>query len=146
MRPPWLPLVQAALAPWRGRAVVVAVSGGGDSVALLRALSYLRDDEELQLSVATLDHATRAGASAADAAFVAELADRLGLPCDLGRWQAERPGHFEADARRARYAWLLEVGSRFPREDATTYTDIDLAFPAGALGYTHKDGRPYRES
>ena len=40
---------------------------------------------------------------------MAELAETLGLPCDLGRWQPARPNHFEADARRARLAWLLDV-------------------------------------
>lgn len=40
-------------------------------------------------------------------------------------------------------ALILEIGSRFPQTDATTYSDIDLAFPAGAPGYTHADGAPY---
>jgi tRNA(Ile)-lysidine synthase len=40
---------------------------------------------------------------------VAGLASSLGLPFDLGHWEAIRPGHFEADARRARYEWLAEV-------------------------------------
>ena len=112
MRAPWLSLVQAAMAPWNGLGVVVAVSGGGDSVALLRGLADLRAEGHWQLSVATLDHNTRDGESAADANFVAELAARLGLPIDRGSWQAARPGHFEADARRARYAWLLKVARR----------------------------------
>jgi tRNA(Ile)-lysidine synthase len=63
----------------------------------------------LKLSVAHLDHGVRGDAGQADAAFVAELAAALGLPFDLGRWQPDRPGHFEADARRARYAWLTET-------------------------------------
>jgi tRNA(Ile)-lysidine synthase len=88
------------------RAWVVAVSGGGDSVALLRALHDLAPRLGLSLSVAHLDHGARGEAGAADAAFVAGLAATLDLPCDLGRWRPERPGHFEADARRARYAWL----------------------------------------
>ena len=33
----------------------------------------------------------------------------LGLPFDLGHWQPHRAGHFESDARRARYDWLVEV-------------------------------------
>jgi tRNA(Ile)-lysidine synthase len=84
---------------------VVAVSGGGDSVALLRALQ----ETGLELSVAHLDHGARGVAGEEDARFVAELAERLGLPFDLGHWSPERAAHFEADARRARYAWLAEV-------------------------------------
>src|SRR5690606_29334038 len=65
----------------------------------------------LTLTVAHLDHGARPG-SADDARFVAELASSLGLPFELGRWSPERPGHFEADARQARYAWLEQVARR----------------------------------
>jgi tRNA(Ile)-lysidine synthase len=61
------------------------------------------------LSVAHLDHGVRGEAARADAAFVAELAGSLGLPFDLGVWRPLRAGHFESDARRARYTWLTEI-------------------------------------
>ena len=51
----------------------------------------------------------RGEAGRADADFVAELAASLGLPFDLGQWRPKRAGHFESDARCARYAWLTEV-------------------------------------
>jgi tRNA(Ile)-lysidine synthase len=92
-----------------GTAWVVAVSGGGDSVGLLRALHGLADRVGLRLSVAHLDHGARGAAAQADASFVTDLASSLGLPIDVGRWQSTRAAHFESDARRARYAWLLEV-------------------------------------
>jgi len=110
-RPTWFDRLEAAMKPWnRGSGVVVAVSGGGDSVGLLRGLVALGGD--FRLSVACLDHGTREGESTRDAAFVAELAARLDLPFDLGQWRSLRSGHFEADARRARYAWLLDVATR----------------------------------
>ena len=40
-------------------------------------------------------------------------------------------------------AVLLEIGTRNPEADTTTYPDIDLMMPAGRRGYTHKDGTPY---
>jgi tRNA(Ile)-lysidine synthase len=92
-----------------GAAWVVAVSGGGDSVGLLRVLHGLADRVGLRLSVAHLDHGVRGAEARADAAFVAELAAGLGIPCDLGEWQPSRSSHFEADARAARYALLTEV-------------------------------------
>jgi tRNA(Ile)-lysidine synthase len=107
--PAWLGEVGRDLRRWRGEAVVAAVSGGADSVGLLRALVALAPGLELRLSVAHLDHGARGEASASDARFVAELASTLGLPFDLGRWRPGRSGHFESDARRARYAWLAEV-------------------------------------
>jgi tRNA(Ile)-lysidine synthase len=105
--------MERILARWRSHGLgadwVVAVSGGSDSVGLLRALAALAPGLGLKLSVAHLDHGVRGDAARADAALVAELAAALALPFDLGQWQPARPGHFEADARRARYAWLTEV-------------------------------------
>lgn len=94
-----------------GRGWVVAVSGGGDSVAMLLALHSLREEFGLSLSVAHLDHGVRGEAACEDARFVADLAGSLGLPSDLGSWRPTRAGHFEADARAARLAWLAEVAT-----------------------------------
>jgi tRNA(Ile)-lysidine synthase len=58
----------------------VAVSGGGDSVALLH---LLRERDDLQLHVLHLDHQTRAGQSAEDAKFVLDLCRELSIPITL---------------------------------------------------------------
>ena len=92
-----------------GKAWVIAVSGGGDSVGLLRVVHRLAGPLGLRLSVAHLDHGVRGEEARADAAFVAALAGSLGLPFVLGAWRPTRSGHFESDARRARYDWLTEV-------------------------------------
>ncbi len=107
---PLISHVRSALLDENGRGVVVAVSGGSDSVGLLRLLNDARKD--LRLSVAHLDHGTRGDAGRADASFVADLAESLGLPFDLGHWSPLRAGHFEADARKARYAWLVEIARK----------------------------------
>src|SRR5438034_1508222 len=60
----------------------VAVSGGGDSVALLELLRHRGD---LLLHVVHLDHETRGGESATDALFVGELAARWGLAFTIRR-------------------------------------------------------------
>ncbi|MBX9627818.1 MAG: tRNA lysidine(34) synthetase TilS [Gemmataceae bacterium] len=88
---------------------VVAVSGGADSVALLQGLVEVGAGP---LTVAHFDHALRGAESDADAAFVRELAARLGLPFRLGRGElrADAPG-LEAAARRQRYDWLAGVAA-----------------------------------
>ena len=107
------------------RGVVAAVSGGADSVAMLRLLHAAGVP---RLSVAHLDHHARGAESAADARFVAALADELKLPFDLGGWSPARPAHFEADARAARYAWLAGVArSRGAGFVATGHTRDDQA-------------------
>jgi len=95
-----------------GRRWVVAVSGGSDSVGLIRILHGIAPRLGLTLSVAHLDHGARGEAGREDAWFVASLAETLGLPIDLGGWAPSRPAHFEADARLARYGWLAEVAAR----------------------------------
>src|SRR5262249_55503228 len=100
--PSWIEPIQRRVARWRARGLggtwVVAVSGGGDSVGLLRVLHELAPAAGLRLSAAHLDHGVRGESARADAAFVAELAASLGLPFDRGEWRPSRTGHFEADA------------------------------------------------
>jgi tRNA(Ile)-lysidine synthase len=94
--------------------VVVAVSGGADSVFLLLALHGATSGSGPSLHVAHLDHRWRGDAGAADAAWVAELSRRLGLPHTVGR--ADAPAHARAGrlspeeaARDVRYAFLRDV-------------------------------------
>ena len=95
--------------------VVVAVSGGADSVALLHALVSLRPAWKLVLHVAHLDHGLRDG-SREDAAFVRALAAAWDIPCTAARQDVraacERGGwSLEDGARRVRYAFLLGVAN-----------------------------------
>ena len=66
-----------------GEGVVVAVSGGPDSLSLLYALHALAPELGIQLHVAHLNHRMRPSAEE-EAGFVAETAARLGIPCTVG--------------------------------------------------------------
>jgi tRNA(Ile)-lysidine synthase len=96
---------------------ILAVSGGPDSMALLvlAAECFARSGERAPLlSVATVDHGLRPE-SAAEAAFVADEARRLGLPHTTLRWASEKPATgIAAAARRARYQLLEEHARSFP--------------------------------
>jgi tRNA(Ile)-lysidine synthase len=98
----------------RGETVVVAVSGGGDSSALLLVLDALarRHGQGYRLIVAHLDHGLRGRESAADADFVAALAGRLGL--DFSGGHAAPPAsraNLEEWCRRERQRFLAEVAA-----------------------------------
>lgn len=96
-------------AVFRPGPLVVAVSGGTDSVALALILAELREEFGLVLHVAHFDHRTRPRTAPKDAAFVSDLANHIGAPVRVGR--AARAPKSEDDARRDRYAFLRRFAS-----------------------------------
>lgn len=90
-----------------GSSVVVALSGGPDSTALLHLLSELAADLDLHLEAAHFDHRVRAG-SGNDALRALDLATHLGLPCHVGRPRLP-PRLNQASLRNARYHWMEEL-------------------------------------
>ena len=116
----------------RGDRVLVAVSGGPDSVALLHMLVGLKDALRLSLSIVHLDHQLRAD-STGDAAFVEGLGRRLKVPVitvrrDVRTEAASRGWSLEDGARRIRYDVFDEV-ARGQRADrvALAHTADDQA-------------------
>jgi len=113
-----------------GDAVVVAVSGGADSVALLHTLALLARDEAWKLHAAHLHHGIRGVDADADEALVGALAERLGVPLSVSRLDPAvlRGAALEARARRARYDFLHEVASEVgATRIATGHTRDDQA-------------------
>jgi tRNA(Ile)-lysidine synthase len=94
-----------------GETVLVAVSGGADSVALLNFLVELAPAWRLQLHVLHVDHQLRPD-SLADADFVRALGARLGVPVDVVTVMVDPRGSVEAGAREARYAALEAAAAR----------------------------------
>ncbi|HEX6939535.1 MAG TPA: tRNA lysidine(34) synthetase TilS [Longimicrobiales bacterium] len=105
-----------------GQTVVVAVSGGVDSVTLLHLLRSLAPSWKLRLIAAHFDHRMRPG-SGADADWVAGLCHAWGVPLD--RAAAEPPPRGEAAARHARYRFLLDVWRRTGADRVATAHHAD---------------------
>ncbi len=90
--------------------ILVAVSGGPDSLCLLHLLSRLHSAAGLRLHVAHFDHGLRPE-SPAEARYVAAVATEWGLPVSVGRGEVAKLARSSGDnlmavARRARYAFL----------------------------------------
>ncbi len=90
--------------------ILVALSGGVDSVALVLGLK----EAGVDVSVAHLDHGTRNGMSADDAAWVESFAQSLGIPCTVKRVDVpaladDSDQSFEEVARTIRYDFLVDT-------------------------------------
>ncbi|MBM82697.1 MAG: tRNA lysidine(34) synthetase TilS [Planctomycetaceae bacterium] len=92
---------------------LLAVSGGADSVAMLRGMLEVVDGKEVIVNVAHIDHQLRDD-SADDSAWVESLCEELGVPCtlrsvDVRRLAAEQGLGIEEAARKARYSALEQI-------------------------------------
>ncbi len=112
------------------RSVVVAVSGGPDSTALLVALAAIARDLGVGLVAAHLDHGLRGDEARRDRDFVLATATRLGVRFEEGKALPLDPKGrgVEAAAREARYEFLLETAERLGASVvATAHTRTDQA-------------------
>ena len=101
----------------RGARLVVAVSGGMDSMVLLHLLNALAPELGWMMSIAHFNHQLRGRSSDADERLVREIARRLKVPCDVGsrdvRRIARRQGvSIEMAAREARHAFLARCAQK----------------------------------
>lgn len=118
-----LPIDTALFRP--GMRVTVGLSGGADSVALLRALAARCQDLGLVLHAAHLHHGLRGEEADGDLKFCRELAAQLGIPLHESRADTAaaarpnpatgKPGEsIEEAARRLRYSWFRQLLSEGP--------------------------------
>ncbi|MFD0978089.1 tRNA lysidine(34) synthetase TilS [Tropicimonas aquimaris] len=136
----------------------VAVSGGGDSMALMHLAADWAGAAGLHAEVASVDHGLRA-AAAEEAAMVASEARGLGLLHETLRWRgSEAQGNLQDAARRARYGLLAAWAARrrldavllgHTRDDNVECLVLGLARGAGLDGLSgmrpafRRDGAPF---
>jgi tRNA(Ile)-lysidine synthase len=118
---------------WQDVTVLLAVSGGADSVALLRAMRALKRGGAGRLVAAHVNHQLRGAESDADESFVVELCRASDIPCEVCRVPVDRIAcetgdGIEAAARAARYDFLARTAARCgARYVATAHTADDQA-------------------
>jgi tRNA(Ile)-lysidine synthase len=113
-----------------GDRVAAAVSGGADSVALLRVLLELRSELGIVLAVAHFNHGLRGGQSDADEAFVAELARKHGLDFFAGHGNVLDHAFtsklsIEAAGRELRYRWFAQLAGQQRLDSIATAHTLD---------------------
>lgn len=110
----------------QGDRIAVGVSGGADSVALLRFLAALRPQFGWDLVVCHIHHGLRGAEADRDECFVRALAEQLGLPCAVSRIDAAALAlrdhiSVEEAGRMARYAFFTQTAGEGGRI-ATAHT------------------------
>ncbi len=114
-----------------GDRVLVAVSGGPDSLSLLHVLRSLAVELDIELAVAHLNHKLRGESSDQDEAYVAGLCANWGLPCFVS--------HEDVAARARRQGLSLEEAGRGARYEYFSALAAEHDFNRVALGHTATD-------
>ena len=109
----------------KGDRVIVAVSGGADSMALLNVLHRLRAELAIELVAAHLNHGLRGREADEDAALVKRAAEAAGVPyfekkVDVGAFAKRNGLSLEDAARRERYAFFYHLLRQLPADKIAT--------------------------
>ncbi|HBO83669.1 MAG TPA: tRNA lysidine(34) synthetase TilS [Deltaproteobacteria bacterium] len=113
-----------------GDRVLVAVSGGADSVVLLHVLMEIKDKYSLDIAVVHLNHSMRGEESDRDFVFVKNLAERIGVrfigkKINVPEIKSEHGGSPQEVARRVRYRFFEDVAREYNADKIATGHTLD---------------------
>ena len=108
--------------PFEDKTILIAVSGGADSVSLALALDELKNRKKLKLRfvLAHFNHGLRGTEAETDENFVRNLAEKLGLELVLGKGEISKNENLEQSARNARYDFLTRSAENLKAEAVLT--------------------------
>ncbi|MCJ7508573.1 MAG: tRNA lysidine(34) synthetase TilS [candidate division Zixibacteria bacterium] len=114
----------------RGDKVLVAVSGGPDSVALLHTLNLLKDKFEIKLIVGHINHQLRAEESDKDEKFVKALSEKLNLKffsksIEVRKTAEKKKMSIEDCARQMRYSALESIANKIKADKIALGHNLD---------------------
>src|SRR5699024_7140321 len=102
----------------KGSTILIGVSGGPDSVALLHFYHQLKEEWDLHILALTVDHQLRGEASEADVLFVESLCRKWEIPfqstkVDVNQYKKENKVGTQVAARKLRYAYFKEQCKKY---------------------------------
>lgn len=114
----------------REETVLCAVSGGADSVALLRVMLELREQLGIRVCACHLNHALRGAEAVRDENFVRALCEQLSVPhvierCDVQSYAEQHGQGVEEAARDVRYAFFREAAAHLGAQKIATAHTLD---------------------
>ncbi len=125
----------------RGDTVIIGISGGADSVALLSVLNELKNELEISLIGAHVNHGLRGEEALRDEKFSENLCKTYGIPFyvlheDVAKLAKEQGASFEACGRQVRYDFFEKIACEFLRENKGCGVFIATAHNANDVSET----------
>ena len=111
----------------KGDKILLALSGGPDSVCLTILFDRIRNSLGISLEAGHVNYGLRGKDSDRDEEFARALCQRLGIPLHLARTDPRRGGNLEETARNQRYQFLSEIACREGMKIATGHNSDDQA-------------------
>ena len=116
----------------KGDAVVVGLSGGADSIALVSALNSIKSEYSLKIVATHVNHGLRGAEADRDESFVKDFCNDRGIEChvlhaDVPKMAKESSESFEACGRKVRYGFYAEIARKLVFDNPSLMGKVKIA-------------------